>query len=82
MIWTSCKDRLPPVGEQVLAYGPGLGEMVSGANIEIVVWDGTDWWDEGGTELADRLFRTWTHWMPLPTPPNTHSEINNADNKI
>lgn len=70
MKWIPCKQQHPPVGVQVLAYGTEpMGELVGGANMEICIWDGDRWWNEGGTELywSDKLH--WTHWMPLPSPP-------------
>lgn len=66
--WIPCSERMPPIGVQVLAYGPGRGQMAGGANIDVCVWDGAEWWDEGGTENGwDDS--GWTHWMPLPEKP-------------
>ena len=68
MRWIECKIIEPPIGRQVLAYGPNMGEYSGGVNFEICIWDGSRWWDEGGAEIfwGDS---EWTHWMPLPEPP-------------
>jgi hypothetical protein len=73
--WIKCSETMPPIYKQVLAYGPGKGELVGGAKIEICVWDGDTWWNEGGTELSMDRTETgwrdpnWSHWMPLPDAP-------------
>ena len=68
MNWNDCAIVKPPVNTQVLAYGPGLGALVGGVEMDICVWDGDEWWVEGGTELAWGNTR-WSHWTPLPSPP-------------
>lgn len=67
-LWISCREQRPPRGLQVLAYGPNKGNNSSGVNMDICVWDGFDWWNDGGTEICwgDE---GWTHWMPLPELP-------------
>ena len=62
-MWHLCSKEEPPRGRQIIAYGPGHGEMI---NMDICVWDEDTWWDEGGTELSDC---GWTHWMELPEKP-------------
>ncbi len=75
--WIKCSDRLPPVRQQILAYGPGRGEYVNGVKMDICIWDGDQWWDEGGTEQTLEGYGgggwkdvSWTHWMPIPKPPH------------
>jgi hypothetical protein len=70
MQWVCCVDTMPPKDTQVLACGPGRGDMIGGVNMDIGVWDGKCWWDEGGTEMTWRD-PTFTHWMPLPDPPRS-----------
>jgi hypothetical protein len=36
------------------------------------VWNGSDAWC--WEEMADGLVRNPTHWMPLPTPPDTEEK--------
>ena len=71
MTWIKCTDTMPPVGEQVLAAGPNKGQLSSGVNAEVCVWDGIMWWDEGGTEMACGAWgdTSWTYWMPIPPLP-------------
>ena len=65
--WVTCAARLPGNGQFVLAFGPGLGNHVSGPEMDICTFDG-DLWVEGGTELANQNQR-FTHWMPMPAAP-------------
>jgi hypothetical protein len=68
MKWISLKDQKPPHGVQILAYGNGCGEMVNGVDICVRYGPDEDWWDEGGTECCING-GFWTHWMPVPAPP-------------
>ena len=68
MEWIKCSDQHPPIGRQVLAYGPYKGDLVKGVNVEVCIWDGDEWWNEGGTELCWHD-TGWTHWMEIPKPP-------------
>ncbi len=65
--WIRCVDRLPPAHTFVLACGHARGNHTDGPNIDIWMWDGDDWWDDGGTELP--FHGDPTHWMPLPETP-------------
>jgi hypothetical protein len=67
MQWILCSEQPPPINKQVLAYGPCHGSLEGGERIDICVWDGYEWWDEGGTEIWGDT--GWTHWMPLPETP-------------
>lgn len=67
--WIPCSERTPPIGVQVLAYGPGKGQAIGGANMDICIWDGSEWLEEGGTE-TEWGDSGWTHWMPLPEKPS------------
>jgi len=77
MQWIDCKAQMPPINKQVLAYGPSKRALVGGVNIDICLWDGLSWWDDGGTELSQEGESTstvwgdpgWTHWMALPAAP-------------
>lgn len=64
--WVPCAERLPKAGEFVLAKGPKLGSYVGGPTVEICRYDGSQWWVEGGTELASSP-ESVTHWAPLLT---------------
>lgn len=52
--WISVKDRMPEVGEFVLAYMPN-SSMILQYN--------------GDNVLSDLFGHIYTHWMPLPEPP-------------
>ncbi len=65
--WISTREKLPPANVQVMVAGPGCQQLVGGVLMEITIWDGAIWWDEGGTELS--MHPGWTHWMHLPPSP-------------
>ena len=67
--WVPCAERLPDRSIFFLAFGPGLGNYIGGPEMDICKFDG-DLWVEGGTELAFQEQR-FTHWMPLPAPPQS-----------
>jgi len=77
MQWIECSKVTPPRYVQVLAYGMDKGKLSNGAHMDICVWDGEAWWDEGGTELSQEGLEGkafwgdggWTHWMCLPAEP-------------
>jgi hypothetical protein len=60
--WIKCSERMPPVNVAVLVC---VNDVVQK---NVFCWDGEawcDWYDEYD-ELAQDTF---THWMPLPEPP-------------
>lgn len=60
--WIKCSERIPPVNVAVLVC---VNDVVQK---NVFCWDGEawcDWYDEYD-ELAQDIF---THWMPLPEPP-------------
>lgn len=66
--WIECKRQPPPIDKQVLAFGPKFDNLKGGVTMDICVWDGVAWWNEGGTEQlwGDEQY---TYWMPLPKTP-------------
>lgn len=69
--WTSVEERLPEIGEIVLAYVDELGLI-----IRAKIADAKDYRGERRIDWArvdqDPFFLscyTITHWMPLPGPP-------------
>ena len=58
--WISVKDRLPNVGQIVLAFGKRSATtgMFQGVNKRNELW----WWKEHTIKYV-------SHWMPLPEPP-------------
>jgi hypothetical protein len=59
--WIAASERLPADGEWVWCYGPNRG--CEAACIS-KYWDG---WV--GTDRKNLVAGAYTHWMPLPEPP-------------
>lgn len=59
--WVQVSERMPPLGERVLCYSLKRGFDV--ARVE-KYWDG--WVTDDGKNLV-RI--AYTHWMPMPQPP-------------
>lgn len=55
--WVSVEDRFPEDNTMVLAY------------IDFIVWVNL-WWATESWEWKWDWWIKYTHWMPLPTPPN------------
>ena len=64
MKWVSVKERLPEVGQKVLACGVHKGMEVQQFHGAHFLRDGTCVW-----EWKHNTIKTVTHWMPLPEPP-------------
>lgn len=60
--WISCSERMPPTNVAVLVCVNGVVQK------SVFCWDGESWgdWYDEYDELAQTTF---THWMPLPEPP-------------
>jgi hypothetical protein len=72
MNWIKCSERLPEVGERVLAWADGVNHKLSQDGCYTAVrqrryWD-VDAWDNYGAE------DDFSHWMPLPEGPKEGSE--------
>jgi hypothetical protein len=72
-VWISVQERLPPKGERLMLCN-NHGGMAFGEYGEFEsVWDGKYEWDaenygyDGDSGKMDNV----THWMPLPTAPQT-----------
>lgn len=62
--WISVKDRLPEVGQKVLACGVRHGMEVQQFHKAWFLNDGSCWWD-----WKHNSAKAITHWMSLPEPP-------------
>ena len=66
--WISVEDRLPGIGEGVLAYRP-MAEATQDPRITITIYQGRG---QDSPQGVVHGFRCWchpSHWMPLPEPP-------------
>lgn len=82
--WIAVTDRLPENGQHVLAVGVLTDEVLGGCwNNVIATIDAHTKSENGG--LDGYLLNTGayyarlddcTHWMPLPTLPTTHEDVN------
>jgi hypothetical protein len=64
--WISVKDIMPNASEWVLCYGPEL-QLTDGYVVQ-------SWWDHTNKDYS-WFQKTFTHWMPLPEPPNYERHI-------
>ena len=71
--WIACSTRMPGNGQYILAFGPKLGQKISGPTMDICHWFDGELFDEGGTEFCHHKF---THWIPLPKSPIGHAPLN------
>lgn len=62
--WVKCRERMPEEGKPVLVVS-NIGGAVQN---NVYEWDGRTWCDFRAdyNELSMDVF---THWMPLPEPP-------------
>ncbi len=67
--WIKCSDKLPPLKENVILYGPQTDTFVG-----YLEWHDKNWKDN--TQVLkwidgeyDEHFSLATHWMPLPDEP-------------
>ena len=84
LVWIACAERLPELDEIVWLYQPGTEGIWIGVRADDVegwLWGnahGSMWWNgqrwDADMETDDDYKPT--HWMPLPTPPNT--EVSNG----
>ena len=72
--WISVKDRLPELDQKVLVVSATYPNKINGAvrRFEDIGWyweqhHSGDLNDDGNYEFDDDY--TYTHWMPLPEPP-------------
>lgn len=65
--WVSVSERLPALGERVLAHGAKRLEYAVARCVEAADPDREIWELETTSEYL-RMYRP-THWMPLPPPP-------------
>ncbi|MCW2424706.1 hypothetical protein M2356_004421 [Citrobacter farmeri] len=65
--WISCSERMSPAGVAVLVCMDGIVQK------NVYCWDGeawNDWYKDYDEEPQD----AFTHWMPLPEPPQEVSQ--------
>ena len=73
MEWISVADGLPPDDQKVLCCGYGGGcfiaaDLSCGQRMVMRRGDWRIWEDKSGK------YRRFSHWMPLPPPPEGHIE--------
>ena len=70
-------ETAPKDGTKILAYNyyrkyaEWTGKDEYDYWIEIAYWDKDGWWINAFAPPGDKYF---THWMPLPTPPDVSRE--------
>lgn len=71
--WIKCSDRLPKVGERVLAT-VSVGSVMGLKSMSLICWmipsncEGGKDWDLQSIPILLSV-KIITHWMPLPSPP-------------
>lgn len=63
--WISVKDRLPEIGEYVIAYGKKGGVFICKRECEFIA---------EGKIYGSTVYRGFIYWMPLPEPPVDKNE--------
>lgn len=65
--WISVDDRLPEIGEVVLAYSNerAVFYIAEWFTVEGVIY----FYCSTGPSTEDYMYRNPTHWMPIPKPP-------------
>jgi hypothetical protein len=74
MQWNSVKEKLPNIGEWVLAYTPSYFEeknVIAVVKFEYLDHRKENYWSifSSGCGCCDSGLSNVTHWMPLPKPP-------------
>ena len=64
--WISVKDRLPEEYLRVLVYDK-IDHKIGAAYVSSTT--GPIWVDDDGYYWSGKYFDGFTHWMPLPEPP-------------
>jgi hypothetical protein len=65
--WISVSERLPETRTNVLAYDGNLPHSVTSFRVVSLSIDGSQWFDQHTDE--EHPVNAFTHWMPLPGPP-------------
>lgn len=65
-MWRSVEDELPSYNDNVLVYVPSTEFRIIG--YEVAYWDGEDWYTTEGEHIRP------THWMYIPSLPDTNTE--------
>jgi len=66
--WIACADRMPEEGGRYWCYVEEINSLGRSHYQWNCSWNGEEW---GGEALSGRV----THWMPLPSPPETNHPI-------
>lgn len=64
--WRSVEDELPEEYENVLTVGPY--DFSDPSHYAVAYYDGEDWYTADGEHIRP------THWMPIPSLPETNTE--------
>lgn len=76
MEWISVKERLPELGERVLACNGNIsGEAYITNTVPQECISAARWCRHYGASWDATFDLPVTHWMPLPTPPKEESPI-------
>lgn len=70
MKWISVEDRLPEIGDKIIAYGDFWGEIhdFQGKHVGSGEWVKGCYVDIKADAYYCHIYNV-THWMPLPEPP-------------
>lgn len=78
--WMSVKDRLPPVGLKCLWWSNDrlMSEVgYSSCHIDMIVENSRS--DGGGVQCVKNYLHNYTHWMYLPSAPDSDAMMQERD---
>lgn len=72
--WISVKDKLPPQGEEVLAYVPLDGQIFVGHCSKYYWKDQYVWYITTAMKVTKTMTKKVSHWMHLPGAPKSETK--------